>query len=130
MAAIGMKRETQLGYDQALARLPEILKSEGFGILTEIDVQDTLKKKIGADIRRYRILGACNPSFAYEALSSDLGLGVMLPCSVAVYEGDDGKAVVSTIDPRQAMAAHPSPAIQSLAEKVRGRLEAVLQKLG
>ncbi len=130
MAAIGMTRETQLSYDQALARLPEILKSEGFGILTEIDVQDTLKKKIGANIRRYRILGACNPNFAHEALSADLGMGVMLPCSVAVYEGDDGRAVVSTVDPRQAMASHPSQAIVSLAEKVRGRLEAVLQKLG
>jgi uncharacterized protein (DUF302 family) len=112
-----------------LARLPELLKSEGFGVLTEIDVQDTLKKKIGADFRRYRILGACNPHFAHEALSNDLSLGMMLPCSVAVYEGDDGRAVVSTVDPRQAMAAHDSPAVVALAEKVRAKLAAVLEKV-
>jgi uncharacterized protein (DUF302 family) len=130
MATIGMKRQIQLSYDEALARLPEILKSEGFGIITEIDIQDTLKKKIGADFRRYRILGACNPHLAHEALSNDLGAGVMLPCNVAVYEGDDGRAVVSTVDPSQVMATHDSPAIVALAQKVRARLEAVLQKLG
>jgi uncharacterized protein (DUF302 family) len=129
MATIGMQRRTQLGYDEVLARLPEILKSEGFGIITEIDIKDTLKKKIGADFRRYKILGACNPNFAHEALSSDLGVGVMLPCNVAVYEGDDGRAVVSTVDPRQIMATHDSPAIVALADRVRAKLEAVLQKL-
>jgi uncharacterized protein (DUF302 family) len=130
MASIGIRQPTQLSYDQALARLPEILKSEGFGIITEIDIQDTLKKKIGVEFRRYKILGACNPSFAHEALSHDLGIGVMLPCNLAVYEGDDGHAVVSTVDPMQMMAKHDSPAIVALAEKVRGKLEAVLQKLG
>jgi uncharacterized protein (DUF302 family) len=130
MASIGMRRQTQLSYEAALVRLPEILKSEGFGIITEIDIQDTLKKKIGADIRRYKILGACNPNFAHEALSHDLGVGVLLPCNVAVYEGDDGRAVVSTVDPRQVMAVHDSPAIVALADKVRSKLESVLQKLG
>jgi uncharacterized protein (DUF302 family) len=130
MAHIGMRRQTQLSYDAALVRLPEILKSEGFGIITEIDMQDTLKKKIGADIRRYKILGACNPNFAHEALSHDLDVGVLLPCNVAVYEGDDGRAVVTTVDPRQAMAAHDSPAVVALADKVRSKLESVLQKLG
>jgi uncharacterized protein (DUF302 family) len=129
MASMGMKRETNLSYDQALAALPEILKSEGFGILTEIDMRETLKKKIGADIRRYRILGACNPHFAHEALGSDLDIGIMLPCNVAVYEGDDGRAVVTTIDPVRAMAAHESPAIAALAARVRGKLEQVLGKL-
>lgn len=129
MASMGMRRETNLSYDQALAALPEILKSEGFGILTEIDMRETLKKKIGADIRRYKILGACNPHFAHEALGSDLDIGIMLPCNVAVYEGDDGRAVVTTIDPVRAMAAHASPAIAALAAKVRGKLEQVLGKL-
>jgi uncharacterized protein (DUF302 family) len=129
MASMGMRRETNLSYDQALAALPEILKSEGFGILTEIDMRETLKKKIGADIRRYKILGACNPHFAHEALGSDLDIGIMLPCNVAVYEGDDGRAVVTTIDPVRAMAAHESPAIAALAAKVRGKLEQVLGKL-
>jgi uncharacterized protein (DUF302 family) len=130
MATIGLRKQTQLRYDEALVRLPEILKSEGFGIITEIDIQDTLKKKIGADFRRYRILGACNPHFAHEALASDLGIGVMLPCNVAIYEGDDGRAVVSTVDPQQVMATHDSPAMVTLAQKVRTKLEAVLQKLG
>ncbi len=130
MATIGLQRLTDLRYDEALARLPEILKSEGFGIITEIDMQDTLKKKIGADFRRYRILGACNPHLALEALSNDLGVGVMLPCNVAICEADDGRAVVSTVDPQQAMASHDSPAMLALAQKVRTKLQAVLQKLG
>jgi uncharacterized protein (DUF302 family) len=130
MTTIGLRTQTQLRYDEALARLPEILKSEGFGIITEIDIQDTLKKKIGVDFRRYRILGACNPHFAHEALSSDLGIGMMLPCNVAIYEGDDGRAVVSAVDPQQAMATHDSPAMVALAQKVRTKLQAVLQKLG
>lgn len=130
MATLGMKKQTRLTYDQALAALPDLLKSEGFGIITEIDMRETLKQKIGVDVRRYKILGACNPSFAHEALSADVDIGIMLPCNVAVYEGDDGHAVVSTIDPVKTMAAHDSPAITGLAAKVRTRLEAVLGKLG
>jgi uncharacterized protein (DUF302 family) len=129
MATMGMRKQTKHSYDETLAALPEILKSEGFGIITEIDMRETLKKKIGADIRRYKILGACNPHFANEALASDIDIGIMLPCNVAVYEGDDGRAVVATIDPVKAMAAHESPAIAALAAKVRDRLEQVLEKL-
>jgi uncharacterized protein (DUF302 family) len=129
MASMGLRRETKLSYDQALAALPDILKGEGFGIITEIDMRETLKQKLGADIRRYKILGACNPSFALEALGNDLGIGIMLPCNVAVYEADDGHAVVTTIDPVRAMAAHESPAMHALAAKVQGRLEKVLSKL-
>lgn len=128
--ATAIKKATKLSYDEALAAVPDALKSEGFGIITEVDMRETLKKKIGVDIRRYKILGACNPQFAHEALGHDLDIGVMLPCNVAVYEGDDGHAVVSTVDPRQVMAAQGSPALAALAEKVRARLEAVLQKLG
>ena len=130
MASMGMNKTTTLSYDQALAALPEILKGEGFGIITEIDMRATLKQKLGVDIRRYQILGACNPHFAHEALASDLDIGIMLPCNVVVYEGDDGRAVVSTIDPVRAMATHESPAIAALAAKVRARLEQVLAKLG
>jgi len=129
MASIGIERQTQLSYDDALARLPELLKSEGFGIITEIDMRETLKKKIGVDFRRYKILGACNPHFAHEALSQDPSVGVFLPCNVAVYEGADGHAIVRAVDPSQMMATHESPAIAALAEKVRARLDAVLQKL-
>lgn len=130
MASLGMRKATNLSYDQALAALPELLKSEGFGIITEIDMRETLKKKIDADIRPYKILGACNPHFAHEALAAELDIGIMLPCNVAVYEGDDGKAVVATVDPLKAMASHDSPAVATLATKVRGRLEQVLAKLG
>ncbi len=130
MANIGLRKQTGLGYDAALARLPELLKAHGFGIITEIDIQDTLKKKIGADFRRYKILGACNPHFAHEALSNDLGVGVLLPCNVALYEGDDGRAVITAVDPRQVMAKHDLPAMKELAEKIRAKLEAVLQELG
>jgi len=127
---MALKKITGLGYDEALAALPELLKSEGFGIITEIDMRETLKKKIGADIRRYKILGACNPNFAFEALGKDLDVGVMLPCNVVVYEGDDGRAVVSAVDPVATMASHGVPALADLAVKVRARLEQVLAKLG
>jgi uncharacterized protein (DUF302 family) len=126
---MALKKATGLGYAEALAVLPEILQSEGFGIITEIDMRETLKKKLGVEIRRYRILGACNPNFAYEALGADLDVGVMLPCNVVVYEGDNGRAVVTTIDPVAAMASHGSPALTDLAAKVRARLENVLAKL-
>jgi uncharacterized protein (DUF302 family) len=127
--ATALKKATRLSYDEALAAVPEALKGEGFGIITEIDMRETLKKKIGVDIRRYKILGACNPQFANEALGYDLDIGVMLPCNVAVYEGDDGRARVSTIDPLAAMASHGSPAMLALAEKVRARLQHALDKL-
>jgi uncharacterized protein (DUF302 family) len=129
MASIGMRKETGMGYDDALSQLPELLKSEGFGIITEIDMRETLKNKIGVDIRRYKILGACNPQLANEALANDLDIGVMLPCNVAVYEMDNGRAAVATIDPVKAMASHDSPAMAGVAAKVRERLARVLAKL-
>ncbi len=123
-----MKKELQIGYDDALSRVPEALKSEGFGILTEIDVAATLKAKINVDFRRYKILGACNPPLAHEALSTMLEVGVMLPCNVVVYEGDDGKAVVLAIDPVQTVAA-AQPALMKMATTVRDKLARVLEKL-
>ena len=130
MTPMGLKRETKLSYDQALAALPEALKSEGFGIITEVDIKQTLKNKIGVDIRRYKVLGACNPHFANEALANDIDIGFMLPCNVAVYEADDGHAVVSAINPAVAMANHESPGLVALAAKVRDRLAQALGKLG
>ena len=124
----GMKKQLELGYDEALARVPEALKSEGFGVLTEIDVRDTLKKKLGVEFRRYKILGACNPPLAHRALASEIDVGVMLPCNVIVYENDEGRAVVTAIDPMQTVAAQ-SPSLQPIAEEVRARLERVLAQL-
>lgn len=123
-----MKKELTVGYDEALARVPEALKSEGFGVLTEIDVKQTLKAKINVDFRRYKILGACNPPLAHEALTTMLEVGVMLPCNVVVYEGDDGKAVVLAIDPVQTVAA-AQPALAKMATTVRDKLARVLEKL-
>ena len=123
-----MKKELQVGYDEALARVPEALKSEGFGILTEIDVAATFRKKLGVERRPYRIFGACNPTLAHQALSHDPSVGTMLPCNVVVYEGDDGKAVVLAIDPVQTVAA-AQPALIKMATTVRDKLARVLEKL-
>ena len=123
-----MKRQLASSYESALEQIPEALKAEGFGVLTEIDVRDTLKKKIGADFRRYKILGACNPKLAHEALSFRLDIGAMLPCNVIVYEGDDGRAVVHAIDP-SATVASADPKLQPIATAVKEKLRRVLEAL-
>lgn len=126
--AIGLKKALQMSFDEALAKVPEALKTEGFGVLTEIDVQHTLKQKIGADFRRYRILGACNPQLAHRALSTTLDAGLMLPCNVVVYETDQGTAMVHAIDPMQASSLH-DPGLEPVATAVREKLQRVLDRL-
>jgi len=128
MAGFTLQKKAQRGFDEVLARLPELLQAEGFGVLTRIDVKDTLKQKLGVDFRRYTILGACNPGFAHQALSADLEVGAMLPCNVVVYEGDDGKAVVVAVDPMQTIAA-ANPEVRRVAEQVRERLERVVARV-
>jgi uncharacterized protein (DUF302 family) len=128
MLDLGMRRSLDAGYDDVLARVPEALKSEGFGVLTEIDVRDTLKKKLGVDFRRYKILGTCNPPLAQQALSLDLGAGLALPCNVIVYEGDDGRTVVEAIDPSNTVAAR-DPRFAELARTVRDKLARALERL-
>ncbi len=129
MAAFGIRKTLDLGFDEALAKVPEALKAEGFGVLTEIDVQATLKKKLDVDFRRYRILGACNPPFAHRALQHSLDVGMLLPCNVIVYETDDRKTVVSAVDPMQTMAAQGDPAMRPLAEQVQQKLQRVIDSL-
>jgi uncharacterized protein (DUF302 family) len=129
MSEFRIQKKTQLTFDQALARVPEALKAEGFGVLTQIDVQATLKEKIGADFRRYRILGACNPKLAFRALSAELEVGVMLPCNVVVYEGDDGKAVVTAIDPMSTIAS-THPGLNVIAGEVKFGLQRALAAIG
>ena len=129
MAAFGIRKTLDLGFDEALAKIPEALKAEGFGVLTEIDVQATLKKKLDVDFRRYRILGACNPPFAHRALQHSLDVGMLLPCNVIVYETDDRKTVVSAVDPMQTMAAQGDPALRPLAEQVQQKLQRVIDSL-
>jgi uncharacterized protein (DUF302 family) len=128
MASIGMRKETRSTYDEVLGKLPDLLKAEGFGVLTQIDVKETLKQKLGVDFRRYQILGACNPPLAHRALSAETDLGVMLPCNVVVYEDDQGKAVVVAIDPMQTVAA-ANPKLSDIAGEVRQRLSRVLEKV-
>jgi uncharacterized protein (DUF302 family) len=129
MSEFRIQKKTSLTFDQALPRVIEALKSEGFGILTQIDVQATLKEKIGADFRRYRILGACNPKLAYRALTTELEVGVMMPCNVIVYEGDDGKAVVTAIDP-VATIASTHPGLNVIAGEVKFGLQRALAAVG
>lgn len=123
------RRELKAGYDDVLAKMPEALKAEGFGILTEIDIQDTLKKKIGVDFRRYKILGACNPPLAHQALTTETEIGLMLPCNVIVYEADDGHTVVSAIDPTTTIASVGNPKLTEVAQTVRDKLARVLASL-
>jgi uncharacterized protein (DUF302 family) len=123
-----LTKQLAQGYDEALARVPEALKGEGFGVLTEIDVKQTLKNKLGIEFRRYKILGACNPPLAHEALSTVLEAGVLLPCNVVVYEGDDGRAVVVAIDPVQTVAASDER-LAPMAAAVREKLARVLDRL-
>ena len=124
----GIRKVLPIDYDAAIARLPDALKTEGFGVLTEIDVRKTLKEKLGVDFRRYKILGACNPALAHRALEAELGIGVMLPCNVIVYEDGD-RTVVTAVDPMQTIAAS-NPALQPIAEEVRSKLARVLDRLG
>ena len=88
---IGTKKTLSMSFDDALIKVPEALKSEGFGVLTEIDVQNTLAQKLQVSFRKYRILGACNPTLAHRALSAEIDAGVMLPCNVIIYQQDDGR---------------------------------------
>lgn len=124
----GIRRELAISYDEALAKVPEALKTEGFGVLTEIDVAATLKAKLDVDFRRYKILGACNPKLAHQALGTMLELGVMLPCNVVVYERDGGGATVIAIDPMQTLATTEA-ALVPIAEEVRAKLVRVLDRL-
>jgi uncharacterized protein (DUF302 family) len=129
MTTFGARKVLRATFDEALTRVPEALKSEGFGVLTEIDVKSTLKEKLGVDFRRYKILGACNPPFAHQALQADLEIGLMLPCNVVIYEDDDKHAVVLAIDPTKTMAATGDPKLAELAQAVNDKLTRALAKL-
>jgi uncharacterized protein (DUF302 family) len=115
-------------FDDALVRVTDELKKEGFGILTEIDVQAAMKKKLNLDFRKYRILGACNPPFAHKALEAEDKIGTMLPCNVIVQETDGG-VEVAAIDPVASMQAVENPALRGIASEVRSKLEKVIENL-
>lgn len=125
----GLRTELDLPYAAAVDRVMEALKEEGFGVLTEIDVKATLKKKIDADFRRYVILGACNPHLAHRALRAELDLGLLLPCNVIVYERDGGGASVAIIDPMTMVKMAENPELEVVAEEADERLRRVIATL-
>ena len=116
-------------YDEAIGRVTEELKKEGFGILTQIDVRETLKKKLNVDFKKYKILGACNPPFAYQALQAEDKIGTMLPCNVIVQEISPTKAEVSAVDPVASMKAIENPSLLEIAEKVQEKLKQVMARI-
>ncbi len=122
----GFSKTTNYRFEQAIEKVTEELKKEGFGVLSTIDVKDTLKKKISVDFKKYTILGACNPQIAYGALQIEEELGLLLPCNVIVYEKND-KSVVSIFDPRIMALVIDNPSMKAIAEEVRGKLEKVLE---
>jgi len=126
---LGIRTKLNLPYEQAVQRTVEALKAEGFGVLTEIDVQATLKQKLNADFRRYVILGACNPPLAHRALSANLDVGLLLPCNVTVYE-EDGGSVVTVIDPVVMLSVmQDDKTVRAVAEEARARLKRVIASL-
>ena len=118
-----------VSFEEAVARVTEELKKGGFGVLTEIDVKETLKKKLNVDFRKYKILGACNPPYAYKALQAEDKIGLMLPCNVIVQELPGGKVEVAAIDPVASMAAVNNPNLRDVGEQVRAKLKAVIDNL-
>jgi uncharacterized protein (DUF302 family) len=116
-------------YEDAVFRVTDALKEEGFGVLTEIDVKATLKKKLGVDFRKYVILGACNPPYAHRTLQADLDVGLLLPCNVIVYETDDKKAYVSAFNPVSALEVIKNQELRKIAEEVSEKLKRVLAKV-
>ena len=127
--AYGFSKFINLSYERAIEKVTEELKKEGFGILTEIDVKETFKKKLDVDFKKYKILGACNPPFAYEALKSEEQIGLMLPCNVIVYENSLGQTVVAAIDPIASMRAVENESLGKIAGEVQKRLKKVIENL-
>jgi uncharacterized protein (DUF302 family) len=124
----GLSTTVQLSWEAAVERVREELAKEGFGVLTEIDVRATLKKKLDAEFRPYIILGACNPSLALQALTAEIDIGLLLPCNVVVYTGDSaGTTVVAALDPEVALELSGNPAVRPLATEVKERLQRVLE---
>jgi uncharacterized protein (DUF302 family) len=127
----GLKVEVPVTYERAVARAREELAKEGFGVLTEIDVRQTLKAKLDVDFRPYVILGACNPPLAHRALSAEVDVGLLLPCNVIIYQGDSpDTSVVAAIDPVEQLGITGRSDMESLAGEVRARLDRVLEGVG
>ena len=122
-------RKVGISYDEAITKVTEELKKEGFGILTEIDVKETLKKKLDVDFHKYKILGACNPPYAYKALQAEDKIGLMLPCNVIVQETPDGTVEVAAIDPIASMQAIENNELGEVATGVQSKLKKVIDSM-
>lgn len=123
-----MARRSRQPFEEVLKRVQSSLAQEGFGVLTEIDVRATLKKKLDVDFPNYRILGACNPPFAYKALQTENKIGTMLPCNVVVQQISDEEVEIAAVDPVASMQAVENEALQPIAEEIREKLEAVVAR--
>ncbi len=122
-------KTVSMSFDEALERVVEELKKEGFGVLTEIDIKATMKKKLDVDFRDYKILGACNPAFAHKALLAEDKIGTMLPCNVIVQRWPDGKVEVSAVDPAASMSSVSNPSLGEIAGQVRDKLKKVVDSV-
>jgi uncharacterized protein (DUF302 family) len=116
-------------FDEALARLPDALAAEGFGVLTRLDLHEIFRQKLGVEFRRYQIVGACNPRLAHTALEADPRVGTMLPCNVVLYEDSAGRVVLGAIDPMQSIGEGGDPVLRSVAAEVRSRLARVVDAM-
>jgi uncharacterized protein (DUF302 family) len=125
----GFKKALKSSFEEAVEEVTQALKKEGFGILTQIDVKDILKKKLNVDFRKYIILGACNPPFAYQSLQAETEIGLLLPCNVIVYEDDSGNTVVSAVNPESAMGMIDNPKLKEIANQVQAKLKKVVDTL-
>tara|TARA_R110002050_G_scaffold124313_2_gene243343 strand:+ start:5106 stop:5492 length:387 start_codon:yes stop_codon:yes gene_type:complete len=124
-----ISKKVDMSFEDAIQRVTEKLKDEGFGVLTEIDVKETLKKKLDVDFKKYRILGACNPNFAHQALLKEDKIGTMLPCNVIVEEHEDGKVEVSAVNPMASMQAVENEELHAIADKVQASLAKVIESV-
>ena len=116
-------------FDEAIARTTEVLKTEGFGLISDIDMQAKLKEKLGVDFKKYRILGACNPAYAYKALQAEEKIGTMLPCNILVIDRADGKVEIAAVNPIASMMAIDNPLIEPIAKEVTEKLQKVISAL-
>ena len=129
MVDYGMRTHLDVSYETAVEQVTAALKSEGFGVLTTIDVKATMKQKLDVEFKRYVILGACNPPLAYRALTTEAEVGLLLPCNVIVYDAEEGGTVVSIVDPIVMLSAGLNPALNPVAEEAAARLRRVLAAL-
>jgi uncharacterized protein (DUF302 family) len=127
MRKLAFRTSLQISFEEAVKRAKEALKQEGFGVLTEIDIQSALKEKLGQDFRNYLILGACNPPFALRALLADLEVGLLLPCNLIVYQDDQGLIQIAALNPASALGGMDSPQLSQVADEVSEKLKRVIE---